>query len=149
MIWLPDVNVLVALAWPQHVGHSLATRWFDEAADDGWSTCSITESGFMRVSATQRVVSEPVRPRQSRAMLLAARSLGRFTRLSDELDLVLSEAFPADRLVGHRQVTDAHLLALCRTHGATLVTLDKGLLTLARGLSGATVRLLTDAPTKH
>ena len=103
----------------------------------------------MRVSATQRVVSEPVRPRQSRAMLLAARSLGRFTRLSDELDLVLSEAFPADRLVGHRQVTDAHLLALCRTHGATLVTLDKGLLTLARGLSGATVRLLTDAPTKH
>lgn len=103
----------------------------------------------MRISATERVVKKPVRPRQSRAMLLAARSLGRFTRLSDELDLVMSEAFPADRLVGHRQVTDAHLLGLCRAHGATLVTLDKGLLTLARGLPGVAVRLLAEGSAPH
>lgn len=103
----------------------------------------------MRISATERVVKKPVRPRQSRAMLLAARSVGRFTRLSDELDLVMSEAFPADRLVGHRQVTDAHLLGLCRAHGATLVTLDKGLLTLARGLPGVAVRLLAEGSAPH
>jgi len=147
--WLPDVNVLVALAWPQHVAHLVATRWFEESADDGWSTCPITEAGFMRISATERVVGVAVRPRESRAMLLAARSVGKFTWLSDDVDLVASDAFPADRLVGHRQVTDAHLLALCRVHGATLVTLDKGLVTLARGLPGVEVRLLTDAATQH
>lgn len=36
-------------------------------------------------------------------------------------------------IVGHRQVTDAHLLALARRHGGRLVTFDAGLLALDEG----------------
>ena len=37
------------------------------------------------------------------------------------------------RLSGHRQVTDAHLLALARRHNGHVVTFDRGLDTLAQG----------------
>ena len=38
---------------------------------------------------------------------------------------------PHDRLVGHRQVTDAHLVSIARQHGVSLVTFDRGLRELA------------------
>jgi uncharacterized protein len=37
------------------------------------------------------------------------------------------------RMSVHRQVTDAHLLALARRRGVRLVTFDAGVLTLAEG----------------
>lgn len=42
-----------------------------------------------------------------------------------------SERVLAQRLVGYRQVTDAHLLALARRRGARLATLDHAVRTLA------------------
>jgi hypothetical protein len=42
------------------------------------------------------------------------------------------------RLVGHRQVPDAHLLALARRHGTRVATFDAGL----RALGGDDVALL-------
>jgi predicted nucleic acid-binding protein len=35
---LPDVNVLTTIAWPAHVHHAAALKWFDENADAGWAT---------------------------------------------------------------------------------------------------------------
>jgi predicted nucleic acid-binding protein len=46
----------------------------------------------------------------------------------------------APRMSGHRQVTDAHLLALARRGGMRLVTFDAGARTLAEGRD---VELLT------
>ena len=40
------------------------------------------------------------------------------------------EHLPLTRLVGYRQVTDAHLLTLASHHGGRLVTFDRGLRTL-------------------
>ena len=37
MIALPDVNVLVALAWPNHVHHEQARGWFEESLPRGVS----------------------------------------------------------------------------------------------------------------
>jgi predicted nucleic acid-binding protein len=42
-------------------------------------------------------------------------------------------------LVGHRQVTDAHLLALARRNGMRIVTFDDGV----RALGGPDVEVLT------
>ena len=39
-------------------------------------------------------------------------------------------------LVGHRQITDAYLLALAGSRGGTLATLDRGVLALASGDAG-------------
>ena len=49
MIALPDVNVLIALAWPNHVHHDAARSWFAESRATGWATCPVTEAGFVRV----------------------------------------------------------------------------------------------------
>jgi uncharacterized protein len=45
------------------------------------------------------------------------------------------DAIPYERahlggIIGHRQVTDAYLVALARHHGARLATLDRGLAAL-------------------
>ena len=39
MTALLDVNVLIALAWPNHVHHVAARAWFEEHREEGWATC--------------------------------------------------------------------------------------------------------------
>ncbi len=141
MIALLDVNVLVAIAWPEHTMHSVAVEWFDRRADEGWATCSVTEAGFLRVSANPTVVGDPVRPRDAAALLRQLCKVGAHTFLPDDVSPITSALFPLDRVIGHRQVTDAHLLALARRHGASLATFDRGVVTLARGLQGAVVEV--------
>ena len=139
MIILPDVNVLIAIAWPEHTFHKMAIEWFDANADNGWATASITEAGFIRISANASVVGDPVRPGEACSLLTELRSVGAHQFWIDDIELSSSRFFPRDRLVGHRQVTDAHLLALGRRHGGAVATLDRGLVSLSSGLSGSTM----------
>ena len=46
MIALPDVNTLIALAWPNHVHHDAARSWFVANRAAGWATCALTEAGL-------------------------------------------------------------------------------------------------------
>ena len=39
MTALLDVNVLMALAWPNHVHHAPARSWFNARRKSGWATC--------------------------------------------------------------------------------------------------------------
>ena len=39
MISLPDVNVLLALAWSNHPHHEAFHEWFGQEAANGWATC--------------------------------------------------------------------------------------------------------------
>ena len=45
---LLDVNALVALAWDSHIHHEAVRTWFAAKSADGWATCPVTESGFVR-----------------------------------------------------------------------------------------------------
>lgn len=58
MIELADVNVLVSLAWPNHVHHARARAWFPEFGTPGWATSPITAAGFIRVSSNRRVIPD-------------------------------------------------------------------------------------------
>ncbi len=139
MIVLPDINVLVAIAWPEHTFHQMAVEWFDNAADAGWATSSITEAGFIRISANASVVGDPVRPSEACSLLTTLRSVGAHEFWIDDVEPSVSPWFPRDRLVGYRQVTDAHLLALGRRHDGAIATLDRGLISLSAGLDGSNV----------
>ena len=62
--------------------------------------------------------------------------LNRITSMSEHEfwpdDLEVSRAIPVDLpLVGHRQVTDAYLVALAASRGGVLATLDRGVLAVA------------------
>lgn len=126
MIGLPDVNVLVALAWPNHVHHGRARAWFEENHRRGWATCPVTESGFVRVSSNRKVVPEARRPGEAILLLREMTSLRGHVFWADDTSIARSRWVAAERLVGHPQVTDAHLVALCLERKGRLVTFDGG-----------------------
>ena len=50
MIHLPDVNVLLALAWSNHPHHEAAHRWFVSESLEGWATCLLTQGGLINAA---------------------------------------------------------------------------------------------------
>lgn len=127
MIALLDINLLVALAWPNHVHHRPALRWFGEFQNLGWATCPLTQSGFVRVSSNRRIIPEARTPREALLLLRRILALPHHTFWPDDTSLADSPYVAAAKLIGYRQVTDAHLLALALRHGGRLATLDRGL----------------------
>jgi toxin-antitoxin system PIN domain toxin len=125
-VHLLDVNLLIALAWPTHVHHEPAHRWYRKRAAGGWATCPLTQLGFVRLSSNPAIIPGAV------SVPAALEVLRDFTRAPHHVfwpdDVSLSDRrFPPGLLLGHRQVTDAYLLALAVRRGGRLATLDRGL----------------------
>lgn len=141
---LLDVNVLLALGWPNHLHHAAARSWFRRAHKSGWATCPLTQNSFVRLSANPRVFRDALSV--SEAFVLLGRMVGfahhRF--LADDLSLDQTPWLTRDRVRSHGQVTDAHLLALARRHGARLATFDRGISELLpeRAVAGESVLLV-------
>lgn len=129
-VGLLDVNILIALAWPSHLHHRPAQAWFAKHASRGWATCPLTQCAFVRISSNPKIIPEAVRPAEALELLRQILALKHHTFWPDNIG-ILDERIPSALLVGHRQITDAYLLGLAVRHGGRLVTLDKGLLTLA------------------
>lgn len=129
---LLDVNLLVCLAWPNHVHHRPARRWFRARSQQPWATTPVTESGFVRVSSNRAAIPTAVSPSEALQLLTRIRQVDGHVFLPDDVECVVGDSqAPASRVVGHRQVTDAHLLAVARRHGARLATLDRGVAAMA------------------
>ena len=127
---LLDVNALVALAWDSHVHHTAIREWFTANASAGWATCPITESGFVRVSSNPIVLPSAIAIQTARGVLGALRAHPGHRFLADDVSMT-DDDLPA--IVGHRQVTDAHLLTLARRRGMRLVTFDASILVIGGG----------------
>jgi toxin-antitoxin system PIN domain toxin len=121
---LLDVSVLVALAWPNHVHHEVVRAWFRRNHRGGWATCSMTQTGFVHVSANTAFIPTAVSPREAVLLLAELTGLTGHRFWADDLQFVRSAHVDTDRLVGHRQVTDAHLLGLALRHNGRFATLD-------------------------
>ena len=113
MTALPDVNVLIALLWESHLHHRAARRWFRDL-DGHWATCSITQLGFVRVSSNPKALPEAIAVQEARAALASLCQHSGHNFLIDDVEFATSRAVPHARLVGHRQVTDAHLVEIGR-----------------------------------
>jgi uncharacterized protein len=137
---LLDVNLLISLAWPNHVHHASARAWFGARDGQPWATSPVTEAGFVRVSSNASAIPTAVTPGEARTLLGQMRHVEGHVFLPDDIELVTgSESALAARMVGHRQVTDAHLLALARRHGARLATFDRAVTALAGQDAGTVV----------
>lgn len=131
VIALLDVNVLVALAWPNHVHHDAAHAWFSEHRINGWATCPITEAGFVRISCNPAAVGQTVTP--SDAVGLLRSLIQQESHSFWPLEISMAE-LPEDmltRVQGYRQITDTVLLATAIQRNGLLATLDSGLARLA------------------
>ncbi|MBI2298316.1 MAG: PIN domain-containing protein [Armatimonadetes bacterium] len=139
---LPDVNVLVALHWPNHPHHELAQEWFGDHGSAAWATCPITQLGFVRVGSNPSLSPGFLRTTNAWRWLKDIAAHPGHVFWPDDLD---PRACPGafSRVVGHKQFTDAYLLALARHHGGCLVTFDRGLRSLAEpGDEPATLLIL-------
>lgn len=119
--FLADANVLIALTVVEHVHHRVCMSWFDGSTPD-LATCPITEGALLRFLLREgRSASEAV------GVLDAIRT--------QEWHRFWPATLPFQKahlsgVIGHRQVTDAYLVALARQNKGQLVTLDRGLASL-------------------
>ena len=126
MLSLLDVNVLIALLDENHVHHPDASTWFSDHVDEGWASCPITQNGCVRIVSHPRYPNVlEVADALSRLKAAVAMPYHRF--IPDDISLLDENVIDRRHLLGHRQLTDAYLLALAVAHDARLVTLDKSM----------------------
>ncbi len=135
--YLLDVNVFFALLWPRHEHHAIAQAWFGRAGRDTWATNPLTQLGVLRL------LTNPAVGRGSVNAITALEALEQATRHPGHEFWPLEGPLPAllrgvaGRVQGHRQWTDAILLAQAAGRGGALVTFDAGVRELAsRDLAG-------------
>ncbi|NWG74866.1 MAG: PIN domain-containing protein [Rubrivivax sp.] len=121
---LLDVNVLIALLDAAHVHHRLASAWLERELAHGWASTPITQNGCIRVMS-QPAYPSPLPAAQVAQRLAAAAAQPHHRFWPDSLSLLDDGRVHWDRLLGHRQVTDAYLLALAVEQRGRLVTLDR------------------------
>lgn len=131
---LLDVNVLIALLDDAHVFSRRANEWLD-AAPRRVATCPIVENGVIRImsspaySATLRTSPEQV----ADGLKALAQGLDHVF-WPDAVSMLDEAVVDFARLHGHRQITDAYLLALAVRHGGMLASFDAAVpLTAVRG----------------
>jgi toxin-antitoxin system PIN domain toxin len=135
---LLDVNVLLAIAWPNHQFHAAAIAAL--SSQNRWATCALTQLGFIRLSSNPAAIATAKSPHEATGLLarLVADSLHIYL---DSLPAPTSEhwrdAFAA--ILGHQQVTDAYLLRLAAANNAVLVTFDRRLESVSGGKLRVTV----------
>lgn len=127
MSHLLDANALIALAWTQHEHHERMSRWFKTHASDGWSTCALTQAAFVRVIAQPAFSGRAIGIADIAELLLlnVSHAKHRFLSLDFGLEQVMGSC--TGGLLGHRQITDAWLLATAVRHKARLLTFDAGI----------------------
>jgi toxin-antitoxin system PIN domain toxin len=129
-VYLLDINLLLALAWPNHLHHERAHAWMADVSSRKWATCPLTEAGFLRLSCNPRVVGVTVLPFRASQILAANTAQPDHEFWPDDVPVVQALAPFGERLVGHLQVSNAYLLGLAIQRKGVLATLDTGIAAL-------------------
>lgn len=112
---------------PNHVHHGHTVRWFLDHRAQAWATTPLTETGFVRISSNRLVVPEAKRPAEAILLLRQLTALEGYVFWPDDVPFTRSDLIAVERIVGHRQVTDAHLVGLALRHQGKVATFDRGL----------------------
>ncbi len=123
MIYLLDVNVLVALGFVNHEFHDRVVSWIRAQNSPTLATCSITELGFVRVLAQAPSYGFTILQARALLMRLKEASGARVTFMSDQHDV--SHLPTWVRTAKH--IIDGQLSKLASANGAVLATLDENI----------------------
>lgn len=122
---LLDANVLLALAWPNHLHHTAAHRWFKQNHQLGWATCPLTQLAFVRLSMQPAVVKVPILFGDVMAALAQITAADGHSFWPVKAGLTELHPELRARIMGHNQVTNAVLLDLAIRHKGRLATFDR------------------------
>lgn len=126
-VFLPDINVLIALFDPSHINHNEAHSWFGGNRKRGWATCPITVNGFVRVLSNPAYPSFAATLPEVVSHLRALCAAPEHVFWSDQVSLLDERLFRTGIIKGHRQITDVYLLGLAVAKGGILVTFDRSI----------------------
>jgi len=125
--FLLDVNVLIALIDPTHVGHDAAHRWFGATGAASWATCPLTENGVIRIVGHPKYPNSAGSPAAAAPIVARLRTLPGHVFWCDDLSLLGSVLVDPARIMTPTQVTDTYLLALAVANDGQLATFDRRL----------------------
>jgi len=120
VIFLLDVNALVALGFQRHEFHDQLASW-DRMRQPRLATCSITELGFVRILTQTPIYDLTIT--QARGLLVRFKETvaPRLTFINDNHDISHLPGW----VRAPKQITDGHLARLANENGTVLATLDK------------------------
>ena len=125
--FLLDANVLIALCWSGHVHHATAHSWFKGHATQGWATCAFTQSAFVRVILQPAFSGSDMQAGEVVELLALNTTHPKHYYLNIDFDMRAVQSVCTGGLLGHRQITDAWLLATAIRYETKLVTFDAGI----------------------
>ncbi len=123
MIYLLDVNALVALGFMNHEFHPRMARWVRANGSRQLASCSITELGFLRVLAQAPAYGFTVVQVRSLLLRLKEAPTGPLAFIPDAHDISHLPGW----VKAPKQITDGHLSHLAKANGALLATLDENI----------------------
>jgi uncharacterized protein len=136
MTRLLDINVLLAIAWPQHVHHARVKNWLLAQTAHGKlsiATCPITQLGFLRISMNIKGYAADFESALSLLTSLVNHEKINHSFWMDDFSIFTGRL----RLnLGPNQLTDAYLAALAENRD------DSRFATLDEGVKGSSVELI-------
>lgn len=127
MTFLLDVNVLVALSWPDHIFHLRAREWFVKHRAQGWATCPLVQAGFVRIVSNPSFSSRSVSVQEAADALSLSLRDKAHQFWPDSISVPQAAALLQGMVQGHQGVSDCYLIALAIHNRGRLATLDRGI----------------------
>ncbi len=127
-IFLPDVNVWIALVFESHLHHKAAIRWFNEYPESPLGFCRTTQQGFLRIATNAKAVGDDVLslPQAWEAYDTIMRD-ARVSYLPEPVSLeTYWRVFTGNDAYSPKIWTDAYLAAFACAADLDMVTLDSG-----------------------
>jgi toxin-antitoxin system PIN domain toxin len=128
-MYLPDINVWLALAFPAHVHHPSAQTWFRGAAPGrAFHFCRLTQVGFLRLANNPKVFRAAAVPQDEAWKLYDQFRADPRVAFADEPTGLESvwRSFAQVSQFAPNTWADAYLAAFAIVGGYELVTFDTG-----------------------
>jgi toxin-antitoxin system PIN domain toxin len=125
----PDVNVWVALAWRRHIHSEKARLWFEEASDERFFFCRITQISVLRLLTTERALGGDVHTMSGAWKLWDKVTADERIAFAPEPDGLEPPFRKASQLPSSspKVWADAYLLGFAAAANLKLVTFDRAL----------------------
>lgn len=127
-MFVPDVDLWLALAFESHVHHVAARAWFGSSVDNECAFCRMTQQGFLRLATNPKAFGDEAVSMNAAWELYEALLRDSRIRYLEEPESI--ETLWRDHTQGQsfspKVWNDAYLAAFAQATAARLVTFDKG-----------------------
>ena len=140
-MFLPDINVWLALTFQSHAQHAIARNWFVSTSPAACWFCRFTQLGFLRLATSRSALGNQAVTLVKAWTLYDAFLDDPRVNLAEEPEHLELEwrSYTHRRTRSPKLWSDAYLAAFAKASSLEIVTFDKGL----RQYKGVPVKILS------